>query len=169
MVEIESCVKSSLPEIKDAAVDVVELPTLSKQLVAFVCFAGEIRSPQSNTIFATLMELLGEMLPSYMTPSLFLPLSEMPKLDSREVDRDELRRIALHAPAEQLVNRSTLTSLQTRNDPHRTELEILLQGLWDATLGVETSSVNRDTSFLALGGDSLRAMQLVAAATEEGY
>jgi amino acid adenylation domain-containing protein len=170
--EIESCIKGSLPEqISDAAVDVVELPSLSKQLVAFVCLAQSEASPaQSNTVLANLIELLGEKLPSHMTPSHFLLLPNIPKLASGDVDREEVYRIALQKPTHELVNRSTLISARTsNNDPPRTQLEILLQGLWATTLGVEKSQINRNTSFLALGGDSLRAMQLVAAAREEGY
>lgn len=172
MIEIESCIKKSLPgQIIDAAVDVVELPTLSKQLMAFVCLAqGEDKSPQSDTVLSNIMQLLGEKLPSHMTPSYFLPLSKMPRLESGGVDREELRQIALQTPTDKLVNRSTTISLVTsNNDPPRTQLEILLQGLWASTLGVEKSLINRNTSFLALGGDSLKAMQLVTATREEGY
>jgi amino acid adenylation domain-containing protein len=172
MIEIESCIKDSLPEmISDTAVDVVEHPGLSKQLVGFICLAhSEMSSSQSNTVLASLIERLDERLPSHMTPSHFLLLSNLPKLASGEVDRGELHRIALQKPADQLVNRSTLILAPLRNnDLPRTQLEILLQGLWATTLGVERSQINRNTSFLALGGDSLRAMQLVAAAREEGY
>ncbi|KAJ5965380.1 hypothetical protein N7481_012094 [Penicillium waksmanii] len=172
MIEIETCIKSSLPEqIIDAAVDVVELPGLSKQLLAYVCLAqGEIGSSQANLVLANLIELLGETLPSHMTPSLYLPLPKIQRMTSGDIDRDELSRIALKAPPEQIVNRINLTSLwKSNNDPPKTQLEILLQNLWVTTLGVEKPIINRHTSFLALGGDSLKAMQLVAAAREEGY
>ncbi|KAJ6125083.1 hypothetical protein N7471_012400 [Penicillium samsonianum] len=172
MMEIESCIKDSLPEqIVDAAVDIFELLGLSKQLLAYVCLArGQVGSSQSNMVLGKLMEQLSEKLPPHMIPSLFLPVSKMPRLTSGELDHDELRRIAMQSPADQILNRNTLTSLWTsNNDPPRTQLEILLQSLWAATLGVEKSMINRHTSFLALGGDSLRAMQLVAAARKEGY
>ncbi|KAJ5157219.1 uncharacterized protein N7482_008319 [Penicillium canariense] len=173
MIEIESYIKKSLPEqVVDAAVDVVELPTLSKQLMAFVCLAqcDEDRSSQSDTILSNLMELLGERFPSHMKPSCFLPLSKMPRLESGGVDREELRHIAQRTPTDKLVNRSTLISLAaSNNDPPRTQNEILLQGLWASTLGVEKSLIKRNTSFLALGGDSLKAMQLVAATREAGF
>lgn len=172
MIEIESCIKDSLPEqILDAAVHVVELPSLSKQLVTFVSLAqSEVGSSQTSNVLANLVELLGEKLPPHMTPSHFVLLSNIPKLASGDVDREGLRHLALQTPTDQIMDRSTLVSAWTsKNDPPRTQPESLLQGLWATTLGVEKSQINRNTSFLALGGDSLRAMQLVAAAREDGY
>src|SRR5699024_2988120 len=46
--------------------------------------------------------------------------------------------------------------------------EIALQGLWAKVLGGDVE-IGLGDSFLALGGDSLRAMKLASVAREEGY
>ena len=95
-----------------------------------------------------LRALVRRLLPDYMVPTAFLRIPELPltpngKLDRRALPAPEWGRPALSGP---------------RVAP-RSELERELTRLWEAALGVEPVGIH--DAFLDLGGDSLRAAQLV--------
>ena len=48
------------------------------------------------------------------------------------------------------------------------EMEVKLAGVWAHLLHVELATIGRQTSFFELGGDSISAIQLVAACEEIG-
>ncbi len=50
-----------------------------------------------------------------------------------------------------------------------TPAEVTLQRLWSAVLGVAPDAVGADDTFVDVGGDSVSAMRLVAAARREGF
>ncbi|KAB8257986.1 acetyl-CoA synthetase-like protein [Aspergillus pseudonomiae] len=170
MLEIESSIKACIPDnILDTAVEIIELPGLSKQLVALVSpIQTEIHSSRLNAMLANVIQLLNDRLPAHMIPSKFLPLPRIPKLASGFVDREELRHITQSTPTVQLVDSFSLLRV-SHDEPPGSPGEVLLQSLWASILAVDRSLISRRASFLALGGDSLAAMRLVAAAQEEGF
>ena len=56
---------------------------------------------------------------------------------------------------------------QKRREPS-TVMEKRLQFLWSSVLGVEPASIGADSNFLRIGGESIAAMRLVAAARAQG-
>ncbi|MDD9965432.1 MAG: non-ribosomal peptide synthetase, partial [Myxococcales bacterium] len=110
-----------------------------QRLVAYV--VGDARAPE-------LKRFLGERLPHYMVPATFcfldaLPLSENGKLDATQ----------LPAP-------DRATGGEQELIPPRTTAEKTLARIWEEVLGTERIGVNQD--FFAIGGDSIRSIQIVA-------
>ncbi|WP_425414250.1 condensation domain-containing protein, partial [Paenibacillus taiwanensis] len=91
---------------------------------------------------------LAEELPSYMIPSYFVQLEQMPLAPNGKLDRK-----LLPAP-EGLIN------IDTVHIAPRTPLEARLVRIWQEVLGVERIGVKED--FFELGGHSLRATTLVS-------
>ncbi len=95
-----------------------------------------------------LRNYLGERLPSYMIPSAFVLLSQMPLTPNGKVNRRELAQLAVGAVTEE-------TYVAPRN-----EIEESVAATWAEVLGV--SQVGVQSNFFELGGHSLRATQVIS-------
>jgi amino acid adenylation domain-containing protein/non-ribosomal peptide synthase protein (TIGR01720 family) len=124
---------------------------------------GEIPQAISDELRSLMLEMeahLQKVLPSYMVPSMFVPLKEVPVTVSGKTDRAKLRRWCAELSEQQIL-------LFTMVDQHKrepsTDLERAFQQLWAQVLGRSPSSIGADDSFFRLGGDSITAIRLVAA------
>ena len=115
-----------------------------KRLVAYVT-GREGAAPTS----AALVAFLAERLASYMVPSFFVILNEMPTLPNGKLDRKALPAPDVDAHAEQLPYVAP-----------RTPVERLVCEVWSAVLGVARVGIHDD--FFDLGGHSLLATQVAA-------
>jgi amino acid adenylation domain-containing protein/non-ribosomal peptide synthase protein (TIGR01720 family) len=113
-----------------------------------------------------LEESLGKVLPSYMIPQLFFPMTTIPFTTSGKLDRRKLHGEINGLSREALKAYSLVTSMKRQAPTDKTQL--LLQGLWSQVLGLPTASICSEDSFFRLGGDSLAAMKLVGTARSQG-
>ncbi|MFD5823951.1 amino acid adenylation domain-containing protein [Lentzea sp. NPDC060358] len=111
-----------------------------KQLVAYVVPEDGERPAQ-----AELQQYVRDRLPRYMVPSACVVLDAVPLTSTGKVDRARLPEPAAELP---------------HTDP-RTETEQLLTDIWSTVLKLDRVGVHHH--FLDVGGESLRAMQVVAA------
>ncbi|MFD1120859.1 non-ribosomal peptide synthetase, partial [Sphaerisporangium aureirubrum] len=88
---------------------------------------------------------LAEQLPTYMIPSVFVPLSELPLNPNGKLDTARLPDPAPHTK---------------EYIPPRTDTERWLATTWQDLLGVK--NVGADDNFFDLGGNSLHGSQLAA-------
>ncbi|MEM7582121.1 MAG: amino acid adenylation domain-containing protein [Acidobacteriota bacterium] len=95
-------------------------------------------------------------LPDYMVPSVFVELEELPLTATGKVDRR-----ALPAPGRE---RPELTEAY---EPPADELESLLQEVWQEALEIDQVGVG--DNFFGLGGDSIRAVRVVASTRARGF
>ncbi|MGG4187178.1 amino acid adenylation domain-containing protein, partial [Paenibacillus peoriae] len=93
--------------------------------------------------------------PSYMVPSYFVQLEQMPLSPNGKIDRK-----ALPAPE------GSLQSGADYAEP-RTAPERALVAVWQAVLGVQTVGIL--DNFFDLGGDSIKAIQIASRAFQAGY
>lgn len=125
---------------------------------------------------------LAGTLPSYMIPSIFIPVTKMPWTSAGKLNRNRLRNLV------QDLNRETmasyrLTSALNKKQP-TTEAEKIIHKAVCLVLNLPASSVGIDDNFVVssalsstcivatdktqrLGGDSISAMRLVSAAQTE--
>jgi amino acid adenylation domain-containing protein len=139
------------PEIAEAYA-AGEATASGTRLVAYV-----VARPHATLEASQLRQFLGERLPQHMMPSAFVALPALPRLASGKVDR------ALQPSAGTLIPwRDAQGAGDAEAGAHaepRTELERAIAEIWRDVLGIE--QVRRDDNFLALGGDSLRAMEVL--------
>lgn len=109
---------------------------------------------------------LAQVLPSYMVPTLLVPVSKLPLTPSGKTDRRVLHAIAAGLTVEDLER---LQNAQVSKEPPRTVSEKLMHMAWVKVLGVEPSKVGIHDSFFHLGGESILAMRLVPVAAELGF
>lgn len=175
--EIEHHVKSHLPPSAQSAVQLIKTGG-NKALAAFLCFqedepveiadTGEIVLPISSSARSIAKEVeaaVSAMLPSYMVPTIFIPVCRMPLTSSGKLDRRVLLAAAESMPEEQS---SSYRLGGSGGRAPTTETEIALQQLWATVLSKPTDSIGADDSFFRHGGDSIGAMKLVSAARAKG-
>lgn len=114
---------------------------ISKRLAAYVTVRHALPTTKE------LREFLGQRLPEYMVPSLFLQLEELPLTPNGKVDYAALP----------LQGGERLPSGAPYAAP-ASEMEHTVAGMWQEVLGVQRVGLHEN--FFDIGGDSLRLTQL---------
>jgi iturin family lipopeptide synthetase A len=96
---------------------------------------------------------LGDLLPSYMVPGVYVRLEAMPLTATGKLDRK-----ALPLPVQKTRKAGTAP---------QGDQEMLLAGIWSQVLGVE--SPDREDDFFASGGDSIKSIQIISRLQRSGY
>ncbi|WP_405858825.1 amino acid adenylation domain-containing protein [Streptomyces sp. NBC_00090] len=147
--EIEAALMT-LPGVAHTAVAVREDTPGDKRLVAYVVPAGP-EAPEPGA----LRRRLATLLPEAMLPSAFVTLEALPLNTAGKIDRK-----ALPAPEGDALAADDYLA-------PRTPAEERMAALWAEVLGADRVGVQ--DSFFGLGGDSLRAVNLVGALRAAGY
>ena len=100
-------------------------------------------------------KFLGDKLPSYMIPSYYVQLDEMPLTPNGKVDR-------LNLP----VPENTRPELPNDYIPPETEREQILAKIWAEAFGLQEIGIY--DNFFDLGGDSIINIQITTQATQKG-
>ncbi|KAH7378362.1 nonribosomal peptide synthase [Pyrenochaeta sp. MPI-SDFR-AT-0127] len=108
---------------------------------------------------------LAGSLPSYMIPSIFIPVIKLPWTSAGKLDRNRLRNLVQDLSRETMAT-YRLTSMVNKKTPTN-DAERTIHRAVCSVLNLPASSVGIDDSFVRLGGDSISAMRLVAAAQAE--
>ncbi|KAK5626542.1 hypothetical protein RRF57_002257 [Xylaria bambusicola] len=103
------------------------------------------------------------LLPTYMRPAIIVPLTHLPTITSGKLDRRGLRRIAERLGEKMSTLQQSQTSSNNRKTMVLSQAESDLRDQWAKILGVDVSQIYPDSSFFAMGGDSLAAMKLSSA------
>ncbi|MBD2039313.1 amino acid adenylation domain-containing protein [Microcoleus sp. FACHB-672] len=145
--EVESVLRQH-PAIKDAVVAAKDDESGETRLVGYLVLQQE-PAPASRA----LRHFLGEKLPEYMVPSVFVTLAALPVTPNGKQDRK-----ALPAPEWTRLPR------ETEYVAPRSLLEEELAGIWGETIGVEQVGIH--DNFFDLGGHSLHATQVLSRVRE---
>ncbi|HEX7238939.1 MAG TPA: amino acid adenylation domain-containing protein, partial [Longimicrobiaceae bacterium] len=146
--EIESALLAH-PGVREALVLAREDVPGEKRLAAYLVADGP------SVAVADLRAHLAERLPEHMVPAAFVLLDAFPLTPHGKTDRR-----ALPAPDGARPDEGAGYVAP------RTEVEAALAEVWAESLGVERVGV--DDNYFALGGDSIRSIQLLARARERG-
>lgn len=145
--EVESTILK-LDGVTNASVAVIEIAGTT-QLVAFYAAANEV---------ADILQVLAKELPDYMVPLIAIRLDALPLTVNGKIDSSELELIAKNYTHEQ---NCSLT------DYDLSPSQIALQSAWEHVLNQPVSSIDRD--FFHAGGDSIKALQIVAHLRGQGW
>jgi amino acid adenylation domain-containing protein len=129
--------------IREAVVLLHEKNLDDKYLVAYIVPA------QVDVDILELRRVLRDQLPEHMVPALFIKLEAFPLTPNGKVDRRSLPALISFQPQSETILEDT-----------RTPIEDLLANIWSNVLGIESVSIH--DNFFAMGGHSLKAMQVMA-------
>jgi acyl carrier protein len=130
------------PDILQAAAFAIPHPTLGETVAAAVVMRAN--SPVTE---AEIRQHLVGRLADFKTPARLLFVDDIPKTATGKIRRTEL--------AERVVN-----ELSTDFAAPKNELALLVAGIYADVLGIQ--QISADDNFFALGGDSLRATQVIS-------
>ncbi|KAF4958673.1 hypothetical protein FGADI_2223 [Fusarium gaditjirri] len=181
--EIEYHVQANVPDSIQAAVDIVvpQSKTSTKALAVFFTSDDEFEdtlthevdpllasmSIASTELAQSLKSTLRDALPSYMVPTIYIPLYKMPLTLAGKLDRQRLKAIAKYIPPQLMASYKLSGTARTGTLP-TTAMQRKLQKAWATVLNIPIAQISKGDSFFRLGGDSVDAMKLVAAARTEG-
>ncbi|KAF5598059.1 non-ribosomal peptide synthetase [Fusarium pseudocircinatum] len=178
--EIEYWVVRSAPEISQAAVMLLDGPVGQSSVLAValeIADGGENSAVDNNLQGLSQADLLEptiamresfeevrghliSVLPRYMVPDIFIPMSRLPLNSSGKLDRRAIDLFLKGMKPEELdIYRPNAAAKADVS----TDTERQLQNLWASVLGRPANTVGAKDSFFHLGGDSITAMRLVEA------
>lgn len=172
--EIEFHLSRLFPASQGVAVALLPQPQPSSQrtLTAFIQWGGRAcddtechileSSPDFYSIVRDATSRLREWLPPYMVPVRFLAVSHIPLSRSGKADRTKLGDLALATAWRQPGD-------EVQKPPRSlTVAEQQIQRICADVLSLVPGNVDIDSDFFQIGGDSIKAMQLVGHARREG-
>ncbi|OQE20976.1 hypothetical protein PENFLA_c015G04071 [Penicillium flavigenum] len=162
---VQQCFSGSTPEV---FADIVTLPNSDKSYLV----ASVVQPPHNgkdhafeDTVEKTRANL-EQQVPSFLIPSAFFSVNEVPRLVNGKVNRRRLQQKALQDMQQQLDQSETSRAL--KNTKNMTTEEKLLQSLWAQVLERPIETVGQEDNFFRLGGDSIAVMKLASTAASQG-
>ncbi|KAF7505213.1 hypothetical protein GJ744_001142 [Endocarpon pusillum] len=172
--EIENAIIRT-EEVEACVVSVAEVQG-KDQLVAFCIFKGDHQPGMGGPLPAGgRLEKVKELMPKlttishYMMPAVFLPFGSFPTLPSGKANRKELVALVKRMPKAEVAGYIPMDEVQGDFLPVSTEKEIVMQKAWATVLDEPEQSIGANSAFLALGGDSISAINVVAACRKLSY
>ncbi|MFB7369220.1 amino acid adenylation domain-containing protein [Streptomyces sp. NPDC056222] len=147
--EIETVVKKH-PAVRDAVVLAADFGSGEPRLVAFPVTAA---APEQ--LIAELKEAVATALPSYMAPSAYLPLDELPVTVNGKLDESVLRK-RLELKLAEAAKGSAGDDLSAEG----ASVEEILRGIWAEVLG--TDEIGDTDEFFDLGGTSFSLIHMLS-------
>lgn len=128
------------------AVVICKDDTADKYLFAYLVCKQEFKKEE-------IQDYLKKLLPDYMIPTFFIELEKIPLTDNGKINRKAL-------PVSFEFNETNFVEPTS-------ELERKLQKIWSEILGLKEEQISICTNFFEIGGNSLKAVSLVARINKE--
>ena len=119
-----------------------------------------------EALLRRLFESLGSSLPLYMIPAKIVPVTHLPLTSQGKLDRRLLQSILDNLDPGTSQQLSFQTERSEQSD-HWTDIEHQIARVLAYTLGIPETTVARNTSFFAVGLNSLTAISFARALTKE--
>ncbi len=144
-------IENRINEQEDVLESLVSAETIGdrQHLVAYIAIDGPMNIGESESTAYRIRKALEALLPSYMVPTRYMLLPELPKTLNGKINRT-----ALPPATTALTGRNATTVIAT------TTTEQILCEIWQDVLA--TPNVSTHDSFLSLGGNSLMAVRAIA-------
>ncbi|CAG8947116.1 unnamed protein product [Penicillium salamii] len=173
--EVEHHVERCFPGALNVVATVIKLIKSSASLVALVLSSSDlVQSPANTDILlpatssskfledAQVAELaLQGRVPPYMVPSIFLPLSRLPRNNNGKIDRNQINARLAALTRQEVDSYSNLSTTQAPAPPEN-YLQIQIRGIWATVLDTDPTYIGIRSSFFRIGGDSVTAMQVIS-------
>ncbi|KAL4863703.1 hypothetical protein BDV12DRAFT_201835 [Aspergillus spectabilis] len=186
LMEVEHHVQQSFPGALQVVAAVSALGTGNAVLIALVLCASNAaqRSAATDTDSTDILlhasnpefrkgvqttELaLVERVPAYMVPSIFIPLSRIPRDNNGKVDRRQVNaRLSSLSRSEADAYSHSSPAAGAIVAPQN-KLQHDIRKIWAGVLGMDDEDIGIHNSFFRIGGDSITSMQVVSQCKSAG-
>ncbi|CAG8904533.1 unnamed protein product [Penicillium egyptiacum] len=177
--EVQYHLYCSFPGVEEVVVDLVLPPALEgrPQLVAFITGkwglckdATDIFVPPTGAFFeamATAKAALQKVLPAFMIPSYFLPITRVPRTVSDKTNLQSLRKATNALTGEQMAAYRQQPTTGPKKPPV-SQAAVHMQKIWAQVLKISLGQIGLEDGFFQLGGDSITAMKVANIAKSQG-
>ncbi|KAJ4491140.1 hypothetical protein C8J55DRAFT_556731 [Lentinula edodes] len=110
-------------------------------------------------------QMLSSHLPTYMVPSRFISISELPVTSNGKTDQKRLLRLADDLASQRQISEA---SSESSRRPMSSAQRILLKA-WSTSLSLAPEDIHSSSDFFTIGGDSIAAIRVAAICRAEGY
>lgn len=118
---------------------------------------------------ANVRNRLRDVLPPHMVPTFFIPVSQIPMTTSGKIDRKRFIQVAAKLHHRELEGSNHPAGGTTSGLLPNSGIECVMRDLWKEVLNIgDQTSLSTSDNFFHLGGDSIAAIRLVAAARKIG-
>lgn len=124
-------------------------------------------TPDLRTKMVSIEQKLSNVIPAYMVPTLFVPMSSFPTNAAGKTDRRALVALLFKGFSSEKLAAYSL-GVEVLKRAASTTKEVLLQTAWSLALGINRQQIGVNDNFLRVGGDSLGAMRLASEARALG-
>ena len=121
-----------------------------------------------RTAITQIKESLIGFLPSFAVPDIWIAVEDLPQTTSGKLDRNTIKHWLSDMTQERASDIQTLQNPSVIEAPQSYN-EKQLQQTWSEILKLPEAQIGRDSNFLQLGGDSIRAMTFVEAMKQKGF
>lgn len=108
-----------------------------------------------------------QTLPAHGVPSFWIPVVRLPHLLSGKIDRRAIKNYLTGLDQATFDDLAVALRSEPIESPSST-LEQTVQQIWSEVLGVPSTSIGRNSSFLNLGGDSISAVKSITRFRRQG-
>ncbi|KFZ11044.1 hypothetical protein V502_07777 [Pseudogymnoascus sp. VKM F-4520 (FW-2644)] len=166
--EIENALHQCIPQGDMALAELIKAKGTNKPLLAaFVCHPTEgtqvkilSGTPAFQGLVTQTVSQMQKLVPPYMLPSVFIPLSHIPLTVSGKIDRKLLQAMASQLTREEM--KAFLESMSRDRLMPVTEMQHRIAGLFAVALGIGLDTIHLQASFFRLGGNSIDIMKLTS-------
>ena len=138
-----------MEEVKEAIVLPKEDKLNNKVLCAYI-------TGNKKVTFEEVREYLKGVLPEYMIPSYVKQINKMPINNNGKIDKKLLPDIDFNK-----VN-------SEKYEAPRNEAEEKITNIWGEVLGIDSKDIGINSNFFVLGGDSIKALQIISRMMRQG-
>ncbi|KAJ3255158.1 hypothetical protein HDU77_003781 [Chytriomyces hyalinus] len=122
--------------------------------------------PDIGELADSIKSELASILPPYMIPATWIPITQIPRNSSGKTDAKALRSLF---GTISISGRIAYNGSDAIKQPPKTKDERVLQTMWSSILNMPSEMIGRDDSFFTIGGDSVTAIVLNQKARSHGY
>lgn len=166
----------SMPETLDVITLIVEAESASQRLLTFwvpkgcACTEWHVLSDQEvlKQTLDALFSNISSSLPSYMIPSLIIPISYLPMTTQGKIDKRRLIKASSNLSRDYTEHFSQPVD-HGDDDQEWTPIEQTVSKTLCAIINCEREDVRRRTSFLSLGLDSVSAVSFSKSLRDQGF
>ncbi|GCB19937.1 nonribosomal peptide synthetase 12 [Aspergillus awamori] len=108
-----------------------------------------------------IVERLSHLLPTYMVPTIWIVLESLPLMSSGKMDRKKVGDFVADISTEAFQH-IIGNSAKPGEKASSSKTEILVQKVWAKALNVPEEQIGKHSSFLSVGGDSIKAMAVMS-------
>ncbi|OAQ98892.1 hypothetical protein LLEC1_00762 [Akanthomyces lecanii] len=168
---IEHKIEAAAPQLEAAVVEVIHKGTPAAVLICLMKLTNDDHNsgaeeqlirPNTESLAScvrSVRDKLVGVLPNYMIPAYFIPVSEVPKNRAAKTDRKLIREAVESLSPEKLKTYLATAGVEFCDVVDETERAI--RDAWAAVLRLQTEDISTNDNFYEIGGDSISIITLL--------